>query len=408
MKIFIFLIVISLISINIFSQKGTPLKDQVSGSALLHRGATTFNNDLALIKPLINTNDSNGGYYQEYWWMSFQYMLCGAVIKNTGTSVATNVFLEMKIFDYLAYLQSYFSDTIPVLNPGESITVNIPGELTFQPWIINTNIFEFHFIANSDSIDENPGNNEQVVPFTQFSEWMWTTVSRSVNVTQHYEVGQNTGFLSGDFLGFTVANDANWPHWVAYMKVFLEEPCDSLVLRAMLYENENLVDSANIPLPPPPYGDFIYSDMFQYSDIYPDSSYYIGVKFYFPEGHSFKIGVDTSLYHNFSTEPIARINGTWGPLNFIPAMQLICDPEAIPEKDRINPRVFPNPCSGKVYIENARDAEIELYDFSGKILFSEKITTLSHNTDISAFAPGIYFLRIINKEGATSRKIIIE
>jgi hypothetical protein len=294
------------------------------------------------------------------------------------------------------------------LNPGESVTVNIPGELTFQPWIINTNIFEFHFIANSDSIDENPGNNQQVVPFTQFSEWMWTTVSRSVNVTQSYEVGQNTGFQSGDFLGFTVVNEADWPHWLAYMKVFLEESCDSLVLRAILYENENLVDSVNILLPPPPYGDFIYSDMFQYSDIYPDSSYYIGVKFYFPEGHSFKIGVDTSLYHNFSTEPIARINGTWSSLNFIPAMQLICDPEAIPEKDRTCPQVFPNPASSRITIENTRNAKIELYDFTGKILFNGQSTSSSLNIDISGFAPGIYFLRIINKERTSSRKIIIE
>jgi hypothetical protein len=407
MKTFIFLIVISLISFNIFSQKATSLNDQVSGSDLLLGRATTFDNDLALIKPLINTNDSNGGYYQEYWYMSFHYMLCGAVIKNTGTSVATNVFLEMKIFDYLAYLQSYFSDTIPVLNPGESVTVNIPGELTFQPWIINTNIFEFHFIANSDSVDENPGNNQQVVPFTQFSEWMWTTVSRSVNVTQPYEVGQNNGFHSGDFLGYTVANDANW-HWVAYMKLFLEEPCDSLVLRAMLYENGNLIDSVNILLPPPPYGEFIYSDMFQYSEIYPDSSYYIGIKFYFPEGHSFKIGVDTSLYHNFSTEPIARINGTWTSLNFIPAMELICDPEAIPEKDPMNPKVFPNPCSGQVVVENARDSKIEIYDISGKILLTDQQKDQIRTIDISGIEPGYYLFRIISRESIISRKIIIQ
>jgi hypothetical protein len=71
MKKLIFLIVISLISFNIFCQKTTALNDRLSGSALLHGRATTFNNDLALIKPLINTNDSNGGYYQEYWGLSF-------------------------------------------------------------------------------------------------------------------------------------------------------------------------------------------------------------------------------------------------------------------------------------------------------------------------------------------------
>jgi len=409
MKIFIFLIVISLISFNIFSQKTTSLNDQVSGSELLNGRATTFIHDLALIKPLINTNDTNGGYYQEYWTSSFHYTLCGAVIKNNGTLVATHVFLEMKIYDYTGYLQSYFSDTIPALDPGESVTVNIPGQLTFEPWITSTRILESHFIARSDSIDENPGNDQQVAPFTELWDWIWTIVSRSKNPVKSFEIGEISGFHSGDFIGFTFKNEADWSHMVYNMTFFLYEPCDSLVIRAMLYENESLVDSVNIPLfPPPPSGEWMNSEFLNYSEIWPDSSYYVGIKFYFPEGHSFKIGVDTSLYHNFNTEPIASINGTWTSLNFIPVMQLICDPESVPEKNKINPLVFPIPASNQVTIENTKNAKIELYDFSGKILFNSQSTSSSLNIDVSGFASGIYFLRIINKERTINRKISIE
>lgn len=35
---------------------------------------TAANYDVALIKPLVNINDTNGEYYQEYWYFAFNFM----------------------------------------------------------------------------------------------------------------------------------------------------------------------------------------------------------------------------------------------------------------------------------------------------------------------------------------------
>jgi hypothetical protein len=409
MKTVILMIGIYLISFNSFSQKTTSVDNHDSGSAPIQVTTPAFSHDIALVKPLINTNDANGGYYYEYWYYGFHYMFCGAEVMNTGTTVATNVFLEMKIFDISnSYLYSYFSDTIPSILPGETATVNIPGELTFQPWISNDMIDYLIFIVKADSIDENPSNDQQTVPFTFFSYFMWTFVSRSVNLTGSQEISQSTGFQSDDFVGFTFSTDEQW-HWVAYLKLYLSEPWpDQLELKAMLFENEHLKDSAWIPLPSPPFSGWIYSNSFFQGEIFKDSTYYVGIKFSFPAGTSFNIGTDTSVYHNLMAETIARINGNWTTLDFVPVMELICDPEALPEKDKTSPVVFPNPAKSQITIDNIRDAKIEMYDFSGKILFTDHIISPSHIIDISGFAPGIYFFRIINKEGITYRKVMIE
>ena len=103
--------------------------------------STTFTNDLALVRPLINTNDSSGGYYSEYFYYDFNFMYCGAIVKNEGTAAATHIFLEIQISDYLhPVLTTYYSDTLAQLNPGQTATIVFPGPLTFQPWISNTTI----------------------------------------------------------------------------------------------------------------------------------------------------------------------------------------------------------------------------------------------------------------------------
>jgi hypothetical protein len=408
MKPICFLILFVALSFQGFTQKTVRGIDHDNKMINGKTNTLTFSNDIELIKPLINTNDSDGGYFKEYWGSAFQYMLCGAVITNSGTSAVTHVFLEMKIFSYNGYLHSYFSDTIPLLNPGETVTVNIPGEITFQPWISNTYLSDLQFIAGSDAVDENPGNNQQTVPFTLFSDWMWTLVSRSNTATTSFEIGQSTGFHSGDFIGFTLGAQSTY-HWAAAgIEFYLYESCDSLVLRALLFRNERVIDSAEIYIDPPPSsGEWEFSNGF-YSSIDPDSNYYICLKFYFPAGHSFKIGIDTSLYHNFNTESIARINNEWTSLPFVPVMRLVCDPEGIPEKDKTSPIVYPNPARDLITVDNVRDSEIGIYDFSGKILFSDKRTSSSIDIDVSRFSPGIYLLRITGKEGVITRKVIIE
>ena len=239
-----------------------------------------FDHDIALIKPLINVNDSNGGYYQEYWYFSFHSMYCGATVKNTGNVASTHVFLEMKIFDNSnSYLHSFFSDTIATLNPGETQTINIPGQLGFQQWIGNSTIDHMVFLARSDSLDANPADNQQTVPFPVLTFYDWTLVARSVNPIGTRVIGQPGGFQSGDFIGFTCNTDSSW-HRAYYLKCYLKAPwTEPIGITAMLYENRRMVDSIAVMLPSPPQSGWVFSNPFFFTALQPDSTYYAGIKF---------------------------------------------------------------------------------------------------------------------------------
>ncbi len=378
-----------------------------SAHAVTHSGVSGFNNDLTLVKPLINTNDTGGGYYSKYWYHSFQFMYCGAVIKNTGTLNATHLFMEMKAYDISGvYLQSWFSDTLPVLLPGVEATVNIPGEINFQPWISNTRIDHLLFIARSDSVDDNPANNQQTVPFTVFFYDMWTMVSRSVNPVSPAEIGPANGFQPGDFIGFTLLTAEPW-HRVNNMKVYVDTPWSpALHLTAMLFENGRLLDSAAVILPSPPEPGWANSISFTGDGFNPDSLYYAGISFS-GSGTGFIVGTDTSAYHNFGAETVARKGGNWSSLSFVPAMEVICDPEGIPEIEKKGPFICPNPATQTLFISNVGSAELQLYDLAGKLLLTDRQKAPFRKLDISVLSPGVYFLQIITDAHSLCEKIII-
>jgi hypothetical protein len=334
-------------------------------------------------------------------------MYCGAIVMNTGNISSTRVFLELKIVDYSnVTLQTYFSDTIAILNPGETQTFHIPGELSFQPWTSNNSIKNMVFTVKSDSIDDNPANNQQIAPFPDLYYSFWTRVARSVTPVASRQSGQPGSFQSGDFLGFTVNTNNSW-HYMPYLAFYLLAPWpDSLDITAMLYENGRLIDSQPVFLPSPPVTGWAHSPFF-HGDLMPDSTYYVGIKFTLPTGESFSIGADTSVYHNFDAESIALIEGTWTSLDFVPAMELICDPEGIAENKINIPSVFPNPARSVVTVANARDAKIELFDLNGKLILSDEQTTTTRTLDVSKFSSGIYFLHITIKERRISEKIVI-
>ncbi len=390
-----------------FCQNPFPANINHSLSPISQATTKNFERDIALIKPLINTNDSNGGYYQEYWHSSFQFMYCGASVMNTGIMASTHVYLEMKIVDYSnTTLYTYFSDTIAMLNPGETQTLNILGQLTFQPWTSNNSIHNMVFTVKSDSIDNNPVNNQQTVPFPNLIFSFWTHVTRSINPITSRQIGQSGSFQPGDFIGITFnANDDI--HQVAYLNFYLSAPwSESLGITAMLYENGRMVDTASVFLPSPPQSGWAHSDLFNWL-IRPDSAYYAGIKFIFPTGGSFSIGADTLAYHNFDAEAIARIGGTWTTLDFIPAMELICDPEGIPENKINIPSVFPNPSSSVLSVTNVRDAKIELFDPTGKLLFTDEQITPTRTLDVSAYNSGIYFILVTDNQRRIGKKVVI-
>lgn len=86
---------------------------------------------------------------------------------------------------------------------------------------------------------------------------------------------------------------------------------------------------------------------------------------------------------------------------------LITDTD-LPE-DKAQLSLFPNPTTGKFYIENADIAQIEsafIADYSGRIIKSISTSELTSGIDISLLPNGIYQLFITTKNDVFSQKII--
>jgi hypothetical protein len=121
------------------------------------------------------------------------------------------------------------------------------------------------------------------------------------------------------------------------------------------------------------------------------------------------LGADTSSFHNFGAETIAKTGGNWTTLNFVPLIRLVCDPEGIEEVGNHSlVRVFPNPAKGDIFLENAGSSKIEIYDITGNLVITDNQLSSSRKLDISNLTSGVYLLRIIGKDKIERMKIIIE
>ena len=372
---------------------------------------TIFDHDITLVKPLLNYNEPDGGYYSEYYYTSFDSLLCAAIVKNNGNIAATNVYFEFSVLNWdYSEIELDYSEIIPLLNPGETDTLKIPFSLTF-PWLWTSGYapVQYRFVAKCDFADENPADNLDTVPFTIFNDNMWTYVSRSIYPSKPVDITQIPGFESGDFLGFTLKT-RGWWHWLVYMQMYFPgEWPTGLTAEAKIFCNGNVVDSAAF-LGYTGQTGWFFSDSFLGMNpfIYPDSLYYVGVEFQWDPGTHAIIGGDTSSYHNFPAETIARIGNTWTTLDFVPLIQLICDPEGIEETNNADQaRVYPNPASGTLYLEHVGGSKIELYDLTGGLHLAECSSGSTRTIDLSSLPAGVYILRIQNDHESTSRRITV-
>lgn len=71
--------------------------------------------------------------------------------------------------------------------------------------------------------------------------------------------------------------------------------------------------------------------------------------------------------------------------------------------------IYPNPAREAFYIENARAGRLSLTDLNGRVLQSRYLDAGAHTLDWAAhLGPGVYFLKLEEKEGALVRKLLVD
>ena len=365
---------------------------------------------MALIKPLINTNGPEGGYYSQYYFNSLEFLQCGAVVKNTGTNVVNHVFLVLKLTDWNnSSIVLRNSDTLQSLNPGESDTVKIPGNIDCQSWIWSTTATHYQFAIHAD-VDENPVNDTLQIPFPALSEWMWTRVSRSVTPNLFVNVSPAGPLHAGDFVGF-VLQIPQGQHFGGYVQFYMGDATyhygDAF---AEVYVNGHILDTASFTANGnPTMQGWISSEYMYMMQLYPDSTYFVGIRFNSNLSAPLVIGTDTSSWHTYYKETVSQVNGTWGPLNFVPVMHLICDPEGINEKQGAGGlHVYPNPAADILFVGNAADSKLSVCDLTGRVLLTDNGKETPRKIDISSLKAGIYLLQSNGKKGRACSKFVVK
>ncbi len=73
----------------------------------------------------------------------------------------------------------------------------------------------------------------------------------------------------------------------------------------------------------------------------------------------------------------------------------------------INAKVYPNPTTGLINVDCAAiNADVTVYDMFGKLMMTSKIANERTELDFSAFAPGMYIVRIADANNSTNVKVV--
>lgn len=355
-----------------------------------------YAHDISLEKPIVNFNEPNGGFYSEYSDVDLDSLYLSAVVKNVGTTDATNVYLEISLFDYSeSLINTYYSESISLLASEQTDTIELLG-IVSELSQYNTLIFSI----KSDFIDENISNSTDTLPAISLYYGDWNNISRTITPNDSINIREIDGFQSGDFIGIRVKR--YYQHTIHSIGL----PCFNILSNdissnAVVYQNESLISEASANLDQT----YIYTTIDQWTDL--DTEYVYGFEFAFDNDDDLFIMVDTSNYHNFEFETVARIGGEWASLNFVPAIQLICDPENVQnigQKSDIN--VYPNPTADYLFIDAySKILSLDLINTSGVNVLSVNNQMLFEKIDLSRLASGVYFLKINTLEGVCFRKI---
>ncbi|MFH2094806.1 MAG: T9SS type A sorting domain-containing protein [Bacteroidota bacterium] len=366
-------------------------------------------NDLMLVRPVVNFNSVNGGYYSDYIISEFNYMYCGAVVNNNGSNPAYNVRLRVDFYDYNDDLDySYFSDTLSFLDSAMNDTLWLTDLVDFQYWTDYYQLEYFIFSVEGDSLDDITDNNIDTVPFTDFGDAMWGTVGRASEPTGRIDLQNISGFQSGDFIGITV-EFPNGGEDFAFWEIYFSAPIpDSVQLTGMVYEGNVPVYSEMIYISPGFTGWYPNPYYWLVTCFNPYTEYRVGVHIDCSPGTQVPIGIDTSDFHNFQAETAAFINGTWTSLNFVPLIRAVYNPEGIESQIASGDiYIYPNPALESISIIQNQYSMLDIFSLSGTLLQSMHCMD-SETLDVSFLPEGMYFLRFSGEKGNFTKKLIIQ
>ena len=87
----------------------------------------------------------------------------------------------------------------------------------------------------------------------------------------------------------------------------------------------------------------------------------------------------------------------------------VCYPTIIEEYKKELLSIFPNPSNDiiNIEIENPNNATIEIYNVSGRLVFSKELNSKAEKIDISVLSEGMYFVKVKQENNVRIEKLIV-
>jgi len=89
------------------------------------------------------------------------------------------------------------------------------------------------------------------------------------------------------------------------------------------------------------------------------------------------------------------------------ALNTIANVSAVPKTDiPTYIKVYPNPASDKIFIENLQSGNVSICSMTGSLLIEQTVTGDKATMDIGSLPPGVYMIRIVNGSNTSTRKLV--
>lgn len=358
----------------------------------------TADSILTIVKPLVNFNAPNGGYYSENFEGNINTLYCGAIVAKQVSSTIENVHLEVNAFNHSDELLFVtLSDTLLINDSISEIHLKTPIKIDNQYYI---NYLVYSIMSNNSIL------STDTIPYPLIGYADWGSIARASESTNTTNITEIEGFNSGDFIGFRFTLLNNWQMASFHCYSSMNWP-ETTIVNCKIYKNDSLLYTRPVETRSGDWGWLVCVFLDEFADLQPDSNYVAGIEIIYEDDPSFSIGIDTRNYHNFEFESVARIDGKWESLNFVPVMKLVFNPESISENKISETTVYPNPTTGLLNFENGFYEKIEVFSLDGKLILTE-INRTANTIDVSNLPDGMYILTFVGKNRISTAKFYIK
>ncbi len=147
---------------------------------------------------------------------------------------------------------------------------------------------------------------------------------------------------------------------------------------------------------------------FKFSNIYladsfsnePASHGYVRFKVKMHSGLAPGTQIKNKGYIYFDTNPAIITNE---------ALNTIIHTADVPTVKQVIPvKIYPNPATDNIFVENLQDGNIVISNVNGAVVLDQIINNNKTEINISSLTPGIYIMKTICKDGTTTRKFVKE